>query len=252
MRKQVPFLIATIMGLAMVVQFFVPAHGLVEMQAIVLLYGRIIGAFALILGIVSLIRVNWVRVKRKSENWPYALITIIGFIIMFLAGGFGGFFIEPEAPAGEAEAVAAADEAAAWDFDFGAGIDQERNPVFGWLFNYVFVPMDATIFALLAFYVASAAYRAMRARDLTAGLLLGAAVIVMLGRASLASFWWDQLLSSRIDIIPTLGEITEWLMVYPNTAAKRGVYFGVGLAALGQAIRILVGLERPYMAGTSD
>lgn len=257
MRKQVPFLIATIMGVAMVAQFFIPTHGLVQMQSVVLLYGRIIGAFALVLGIASLLRINWIRAKRKGEGWAYAVVTIVGFAVMFLAGSLGGFFIAPEPPA---EVAAAAGEPAPVEatavpqksYDFGAGLDMTKNRVFGWMFDYIYTPMDATIFALLAFYVASAAYRAMRARDLTAGLLLGAAIIVMLGRAPLTSYYWDQLVSENLAFIPSLGDVTEWLMEYPNTAAKRGVYFGVGLAALGQSIRILVGLERPYMAGTGD
>lgn len=262
MRKQVPFLIATVMGLAMVAQFFIPTHGLVVMQSVVLLYGRIIGAFALVLGVASLIRVNWIRVKRRSESWVYALATIVGFIVMFLAGSLGGFFIAPEPPPDEvaaastesapSQAASPAPERPQKRYDFGAGLDMTKNRVFAWMFDYIYTPMDATIFALLAFYVASAAYRAMRARDLTAGLLLGAAIIVMLGRAPLTSYYWDQWVSHHVRLIPTLGEVTEWLMEYPNTAAKRGVYFGVGLAALGQSIRILVGLERPYMAGTGD
>lgn len=262
MRKQVPFLIATVMGIAMVAQFFIPTHGLVQMQSVVLLYGRIIGAFALVLGVASLIRINWIRAKRKGEGWTYAAVTIIGFVAMFLAGSLGGFFIAPEEPAetaavtSESALAEAAVEPAATppqrSYDFGAGLDMTKNRVFAWMFDYIYTPMDATIFALLAFYVASAAYRAMRARDLTAGLLLGAAIIVMLGRAPLTSYYWDQLISQHVKFIPSLGDVTEWLMEYPNTAAKRGVYFGVGLAALGQSIRILVGLERPYMAGTGD
>ena len=78
MRKQVPFLIATVMGIAMVAQFFIPTHGLVQMQSVVLLYGRIIGAFALVLGVASLIRINWIRAKRKGEGWTYSAVTIIG------------------------------------------------------------------------------------------------------------------------------------------------------------------------------
>nr|MBA3542144.1 hypothetical protein [Deltaproteobacteria bacterium] len=52
-----------------------------------------------------------------------------------------------------------------------------------WIYNYIFAPCNATMFALLAFFVASAAFRAFRARNLEAGLLLGSAIIVLLARA---------------------------------------------------------------------
>jgi len=238
MRRQVPFIIATVAGVLMLVQFFVPAHGMVRMQTVFTLYTRIIGGFAMVLGVASLMQVSWVRVKRRADNWPFALTTILGFVVMFSVGVLGGFFIH---------------DPTTGKLTWSAGIAPDKNPVFGWLFYNVYTTMDATIFSLLAFYMASAAYRAMRARDLTAGMLLGAAIIVMLGRAPLTAYFWDMWLVKPTDHqIASLGEITEWLLTYPNTAATRALMFGTGLAALAQGVRILVGLERPYMAGTGD
>ena len=66
-----------------------------------------------------------------------------------------------------------------------------KSPIFVWLFNYVQVPMDATMFSLLAFFIASAAYRAFRARTLEATLLLAAALIVMIGNAPVGDLIWN-------------------------------------------------------------
>lgn len=62
-----------------------------------------------------------------------------------------------------------------------------EGTVFNWLFKYLFTPMSATMFALLAFFVASASYRAFRIRNFEATLLLLSGIIIMLGRVPIGS-----------------------------------------------------------------
>ena len=69
---------------------------------------------------------------------------------------------------------------------------QTDGSLFQWMFKYIFSPLSATMFALLAFFVASASFRAFRARNFEASLLLVAGIIIMLGRVpvgSLISSW---------------------------------------------------------------
>ena len=69
---------------------------------------------------------------------------------------------------------------------WGAHIQTEGG-LFKWMFDNIFTPLSATMFALLAFYVASASYRAFRARNFEATLLLLAGIIIMIGRVPLGS-----------------------------------------------------------------
>ncbi|MCP4631446.1 MAG: hypothetical protein GY855_00860, partial [candidate division Zixibacteria bacterium] len=103
------------------------------------------------------------------------------------------------------------------------------------LFTYILIPIQATIFSLLAFYVASAAYRAFRARSVLATLLLLTAFVVMLR------------------IIP-LGPISSynqalvgWILSVPNLAAKRAIIMGVGLGMIATSMKIILGIERQYL-----
>ena len=63
----------------------------------------------------------------------------------------------------------------------------KKDSLFNWMFFKIFTPLSATMFALLAFLVASASYRAFRIRNFEATLLLVSGIIIMLGRVPIGS-----------------------------------------------------------------
>ncbi|MDP7474718.1 MAG: hypothetical protein QF859_01975 [Candidatus Marinimicrobia bacterium] len=69
---------------------------------------------------------------------------------------------------------------------------QTKGSLFYWMFINIITPLSATMFALLAFFVASASYRAFRIRNFEATLLLVAGIILMLGRVPIGGLipWW--------------------------------------------------------------
>jgi hypothetical protein len=89
----------------------------------------------------------------------------------------------------------------------------------------------------LAFYVASAAYRAFRARNLEATILLIAAIVVMMGRIPFG----DMLTGGNMT------PVSEWLMDKPNAAAQRGIIIGAALGAASMSIRVILGIETTYL-----
>ena len=94
------------------------------------------------------------------------------------------------------------------------------------------------------FFMASAAFRTFRAKNLSAALLLIAALAVMFGQVPISEVvgkWFGK---------PTaFNEFGNWLMTYPNTAAKRGVMLGVSLGLIAQSLRVIFGIERSYLGG---
>jgi hypothetical protein len=122
---------------------------------------------------------------------------------------------------------------------------------FMFLYTYTIIPLQGTMFALLAFFIASAAYRAFRARTFEATLLLIAAVLVMLGRVPLGSWLWKEIASlfgnPKLGKIELFALINDWIMNIPQTAAKRGIFIGTALGGIAMSIRIILGIERTYM-----
>jgi hypothetical protein len=107
-----------------------------------------------------------------------------------------------------------------------------------WVYFKIFAPLQATMFSLLAFYVASATFRAFRARSFEATLLLVAAAVVMLGQVRLG-----QTLTGNV-----AADTQKFLMDNVVRAAERAIVIGASLGVLATGLRIVLGLERSYLA----
>jgi hypothetical protein len=110
------------------------------------------------------------------------------------------------------------------------------SELFSWFYSDVYVHMDATIFSMLAFFIASAAYRAFRLRSVEASVLLIVGALMLLGRAPIGAVIWEG--------FPT---IAQWLLDVPNAAGNRAITIGIAVGAISLAIRQLLGVERGYL-----
>ncbi|MCD6326694.1 hypothetical protein J7M28_03960 [bacterium] len=223
MRRQVPLLICFVAGIVMLSQNFIPPLTWVYQQA--LEWARIISAIALFIGLISLVRVHTMKLKRKAANYRYSYVTLFALCYMIIAGFLTKYGLFVKLHAG-------CDTGSAWEWIVTA-LEKALN--FQEIFLNVQIPIQATMFSLLAFYIASAAFRAFKARTFEATLLLIAAMIVMLGRVPLGQ------------MIPGVKEITVWILDVPNTAAKRGIMIGVGLGMASTSLKIMLGIERTYL-----
>jgi len=124
--------------------------------------------------------------------------------------------------------------------------DETAQPAY-WIFTYVMIPLQATMFSLLAFFIASAAFRAFRMRSLEAGLLLAAGLLVIIGRVPLGQFDWF----AWTDQVDEFGfhTIMSWIMNVPNTAAMRGVLMGAAMGVIVMGLKVILGIERSYLGG---
>jgi hypothetical protein len=104
--------------------------------------------------------------------------------------------------------------------------------VYDFLFDGLFNQLGSAMFALLGVYIAAAAYRAFRVRTVESGLMMIAAVIVMLGQISFGKEIYEQMPSIR-----------QWLLEVPNSAAFRAIRLGAGVAGLMLAIRMWLSIE---------
>ena len=217
MRSTVPVIIAFLSGFVMIVSFFFNPDRTVigQIESEVLVWVTIVGGFTLLLGVVSITRVNWRSVAARREGWIFSLFTLVAIFSMAIPS------VLP----------------ASWSSLFG----DAAGSIYDWQFVYMSTPMQGTMFAMLAFYIASAAYRAFRARNAEATLLLITATLVMLWRVPMG----EAFLRLFSDDLPQL--INTYVMNGVNLAVQRGIIIGAALGAASMSLRIMLGIERTYM-----
>jgi len=76
MRRSFPILVCFSFGMAMLVQFFVPSKLSTNAYNEITNWVQIIYAFALIVGVVGLLKYHFSRVSRRESGWIYNLVTV--------------------------------------------------------------------------------------------------------------------------------------------------------------------------------
>jgi hypothetical protein len=211
-KRYIPLAITFVMGIIMVIATYFLAEGTPERYATTLLTGSVdvLVGTAGIIGLVVLLRHHGLNVSRRGRFWKYSIITITGVVLYLIVMLY---------------AIATTEQHLVLSQEF-----------FSWIYNELYAHMDATIFSLLAFFIASAAYRAFRLRSVEASILLIVGSLMLLGKAPIGGAIWEG--------FPT---IATWLMEVPNTAGNRAIMIGVAIGAISLAIRQLIGVERGYL-----
>lgn len=220
-RKWMVAVITFLAGLIYSIEFFVPADPQTDknfMTDFVQVVGEItnvIYAFALGLGVYSLMRFHARNLSRRRPGWHNNLAFFVAFFAM-AAAGF-------------------------WN-DIKPSVMSEN--LYDLLFDGTVAALGATMFSTIGFYIVSAAYRAFRIRSVEATLMLAAAFIVMLGQVPIGVYLTNSLPTTGILNSFRLENISYWILNEPNMAAWRAIAFGIEIGALAMALRTWLSLER--------
>ena len=167
----------------------------------------VIGAMAFGIGIIQLISVHFKKIARADNDTKYSVILLVSMLVTSVVG-----ILEWRSSLLGSQPN---------QYEFAAKLINDG----------LFVPLGSSMFALLAFYIASASYRAFRIKNWESGLLMVAAFLVVLGQTSLGAW-----------ISSDLTSIRNWLLTVPSTATFRGIAIGASIASLVLSIRIWLSL----------
>ena len=215
-KKQIPLAIVFVFGVLTLISYYIPHKKSVDFMEMMNKWENIVAAFAFFLGLISLFSSHYSKIARKVDGWGYSLFVYIGFLAMVV-------------PA---------------IYCHGKQMDAAGKTALGWSFSFIYNPLSATMFAILAFYIVSTAYRSFRIKSLQAFVLFVAAFILILGKVPLGQIIWTSVLGwtgAGVD------QVIDWIMSYPAVAGKRGIMIGIAIGAVVTSFKIIFGIERQYM-----
>ena len=200
-KRTIPLAIVSVMALVLVVDYFIAIPVLDSLGSNLKDWGTLTAAFALFLGIANISRTHVLKVTRRSPKWWLSLWTILVMFVFFILG-----VVDLRAPA-----------YVTWYTIIQSGIGTTTN-------------------SLLAFYIASAAYRALRIKTGESAVLVVAAVLAMMFNAPVGG-----------TIHPLLPGIGKWVLDVPNAAAFRGIILGIATGVIALGVRMILQIEKSYL-----
>jgi hypothetical protein len=103
------------------------------------------------------------------------------------------------------------------------------------------------MFATLAFYISSAAFRAFRANNVEASLLLVTAVVVLVAQTSnglIVTEWIPE--DSRWAGF-RIENVKDTLVNLFNTLGTRAIMIGIALGVVSTSLKVLLGVDQSYL-----
>jgi hypothetical protein len=202
MRAPFSAVIAISLGIIVLLGYFVPIGPLISLRIVLLDWAVILAGVALLVGVVNLFYVHWKKTSDGNMDSLYSAVTVFALLVtIVLVGWFG-----------------------------------PTHAFSLWIFDYIQVPVESSLMAVLAITLAYASARLLRRRiDLLSVVFLATTLVILLATAPIFGIE-----------LPGLGDLRDWIAQVPATAGARGILLGVALGIIATGLRVLMGADRPY------
>jgi hypothetical protein len=148
-RQLIPVGVAIGVGIVVLLGQFISNATLDNIVQVLIGWGAIIAACALLLGLANVVLFHSKRILKRDAQMPFSILILASALIVFLS-------VLPSGGTGS------------------AGL---------WVLRYIYQPLEASFLALLVFFIGTAVYRALRVRTWEMALFAISAIIVLVGSA---------------------------------------------------------------------
>ncbi len=212
LKQFLPLSIAIFFGWLTLIGLLIPVP---QLSQLVLGWAGLLVAFALLLGVLNLLIVHLNRIVKNGVINIYSLVLVLSMVAVFVIA-----FLDTRDPA---------------------------NDYLNQYFIWVQAPLEAALASLLAFFLLFAGFRLMkRQQTVWSYLFLLTAVLLLVADVLLVTNWLPACGPETLcaaNIVIALEDVIRNIIV---TAGMRGLILGVALGTITLAVRLLIGMERPY------
>lgn len=201
-RRTIPLTVTLVVGLLMFVDYFLNIPAINSFAATCRAWGVIVSTFALGVGAVNLVVIHSRRVSARSRKPWLSVVLLVG---LFVTAGLT-VFAGPKA----------------------------SSTVF--VFDGIIQSVTQALYSMLGLCICSAAYRAFRAHNAEATIMLIVGTLVLVAQIPTAQA-----------ITPWLVKPASWIMATVNVAGQRGIMVASGIAFIGLSLRVILGIDRSYL-----
>jgi len=163
----------------------------------------IIGTFTFGFAIITILQLHGGRVLKQEGDFLYDALVVGSMLIVLLFG-----LIPPIG----------------------------KHASFNWLYQYMITPPSRATYSMLAAFVTSASYRALRARSTESVFALLAALAIMLRNAPIFSVFWGGFLG-----------VGDWVLQVPNSSGFSALKIALGVGIISLCLRMITGKETAFL-----
>lgn len=208
MKRQVPAIITTVTGTIVFLSIILFKTDAAGWPGQFDRMRQFMAAVMMFMGMANMMRVHGSVIRKKDRNWMFSAWLLV---IMFAYAIFG----------------------------MAVG---NKNETYRWFYNAFIPPINSTMYAMVAFYLTSASYKAFRAKTLDAALMMACAVWVMLSNVPVGDMLW-----SSESWLGGMAGVRDWIVSVPNSAVSRGIAVGSFLGGFATQLRVFLGIERRHL-----
>lgn len=199
--RRIYVIITFILGMWMFADYFISFDPLNNTAAIIRNYVVNMQYMAVAMGLISIFYFHSKNVIERRARWYYSVWLLFVVVSVTLIGLFAG----------------------------------SDHPLYSFLFLNVYGTLGPSGYGIMCFFIAAAAFRVLRIRNIDSLVLVSSIVLVMLYRSPIGG---------TIPFIPAIG---DWIQSVPSSGGMRGIIIGTAIGAIGMALRTLIGYERGHL-----